>query len=61
MAPVITGEISDWLQASGYDAGNALRYAICLILVFSVISSITFLASSRMIPARLNGDEGQAC
>ena len=45
--PLLTGWASDTFQAAGQTSGDALRYAVCLTLIFSALAAAAFYAASR--------------
>jgi MFS family permease len=55
LGPLLTGWTSDRLQALGHNDGDALRLSVCLMLSFSGVAAVAFLAASRHI-ARESGE-----
>jgi predicted MFS family arabinose efflux permease len=59
LGPFVTGWISDLLGGSGMGA-DAIRYALCSAVLFSLAASLLFWRASRHLPFELLGAETRA-
>jgi MFS family permease len=55
---VMTGWISDFLQRTGFSDGEALRLALCAMVVFSLVASWFFILASRHIASAMGSTAG---
>ena len=54
----MTGWISDFLQRTGFSDGEALRLALCAMVVFSLVASWFFILASRHIASAMGSTAG---
>jgi MFS family permease len=59
LGPFVTGWISDLLDGRGMGA-DAIRYALCSAVLFSLAASLLFWRASRHLPFELLGAETRA-